>query len=324
MTSKERVLASLNLKKPDRVPFIDNIDAEMEQKITGKKEYSRLDVAEAFGLDAMGYDGFFPPIFAEQAISDGITYYTRGLINSRENLDIVKMPDLSDTNYFDEAKKFVDQNGGKNYALYARTRLGASAVLLSMGLENFAFDISDDTGITQALLEIYCGWTERLMEKIKDCGFDFVWCFDDIAYNNGPMMSPDVFRSLFIPNMKKAADACTLPWIYHSDGNLMPVLDDLLVLGMNGLHPLEPGPMDINAVKKKYGKCLCLIGNIDLAYTLTRGTVEEVDAEVKKRILEIGIDGGYMIASANTITKYCKPENVRSMVNAIKKYAPLA
>jgi uroporphyrinogen decarboxylase len=100
----------------------------------------------------------------------------------------------------------------------------------------------------------------------------------------------------------------------------MLLLDDLLTLGFDALHPLEPGPMDIEAVKRDYGDRLCLVGNIDLHYTLTLGTPEEVDAEVKQRIETIGMGGGYMISSANSITSYCKIENVRAMIEAIRKY----
>ncbi|RIK41555.1 MAG: hypothetical protein DCC57_18850 [Chloroflexi bacterium] len=137
------------------------------------------------------------------------------------------------------------------------------------------------------------------------------------------MFSPRVFRTLFLPHLRRVADAVKgegFPWIVHSDGNLMPLLDDLLTLGFDGLHPLEPGAMDIEAVKREYGQRLCLVGNIDLHYTLTLGAPAEVEAEVKRRIETIGQGGGYMISSANSITSYCKIENVWAMIRAIRKY----
>jgi len=63
------------------------------------------------------------------------------------------------------------------------------------------------------------------------------------------------------------------------DGNLVPILDELIKLGMNGIHPLEPGAMDLDYLKSNYGKALCLIGNIDIDKTLSRGTPEDVDME---------------------------------------------
>ena len=108
--------------------------------------------------------------------------------------------------------------------------------------------------------------------------------------------------------------------IYHSDGNLLPIFDDLLTLGMNGLANVEPNAMDIVELKKKYGRLICLMGNIDLHYTLTRGTPEETEAEVKKRIQELGPGGGYILATSNGLTAYCRPENVLAMSRALLKY----
>jgi uroporphyrinogen decarboxylase len=92
------------------------------------------------------------------------------------------------------------------------------------------------------------------------------------------------------------------PWIFHSDGNLFPILDGLVTLGMNAIHPVQPSAMDINQLKARYGDRVCIVGNIDLDYTLTRGTPEETEAEVKDRIEKVGKGGGYMISSANSIT----------------------
>ena len=77
---------------------------------------------------------------------------------------------------------------------------------------------------------------------------------------------------------------------------------------------------DIYELKEKYGEKLCLIGNIDLHYTLTRGTTDDVTSEVEERIRAAGKNGGYIISSAMTLADYCKPENVLAMADAIKDY----
>jgi uroporphyrinogen decarboxylase len=89
---------------------------------------------------------------------------------------------------------------------------------------------------------------------------------------------------------------------------------------MAGLHPIQPSAMNIKEVKEKYGSRVCVVGNIDLDYTLTLGTPEEVDREVKERIAVAGKGGGYIITSANSLTDYCKTENVWAMSRAVKKY----
>ena len=97
-------------------------------------------------------------------------------------------------------------------------------------------------------------------------------------------------------------------------------MDDFIDCGVNALHPIEPKAMDIVELKKKWAGNLCLIGNIDLAYTLTRGTPEETDAEVKERIRTLGPGGGYVVCSSNSVPDYVKPENYKAMVEAVKKY----
>ncbi|MDP3039154.1 MAG: uroporphyrinogen decarboxylase family protein, partial [Deltaproteobacteria bacterium] len=62
------------------------------------------------------------------------------------------------------------------------------------------------------------------------------------------------------------------------------------------------------------------MGNIDLHYTLTQGTPEETEAEVKKRLQELSPGGGYILASSNGLTSYCKPENVLAMSRALLQY----
>jgi uroporphyrinogen decarboxylase len=292
----------------------------MEIMIMGKDEYDPVELAETMQLDGLGYEGFFPPLFAEKDLIDGKYFLKEGLIQKRDDLKLAQFPDLKDPAFFDDAKRFMEKYHKTDYALYIRTRIGVSGVLNSMGVDGFSYAVYDDPYVATTLMDMYNEWVIELLSKAQEMGFDFVWFFDDVAYSTGPMCSPDTFREIFMPGLRKVAKQVELPWVYHSDGNLMPILDDLLTLGMNAIHPLEPGPMDIEAVKEKYGNKVCLIGNIDLHYTLTRGTPEEVDAEVKRRMEIIGKDGGYIISSANTITDYCKLENVFAMRDAIVKY----
>jgi uroporphyrinogen decarboxylase len=99
----------------------------------------------------------------------------------------------------------------------------------------------------------------------------------------------------------------------------MPFLDDLVALGIAGLHPLEKGAMDIRAVKKDYGDRLCLLGNVDLNL-LGMGTPDEVDCEVRALIRDVAPGGGYILTSGNSLAGYLKPENVIALVEAVREY----
>lgn len=324
MNSRERVLAALRREQPDRVPFVEGgIDLPLQRALMGKEDFLPEELNDRIGLDNLMVD-FLPPIVGIYEVHEGINFLAKPLLLTRADLDLLVFPDPEDPALYQAGAALVKRNQGR-YAVAAKMRMGASPLLMSMGLEAFSYALADDPGLIDTILGRYADWTIAVVRHLRDVGVDLVWTFDDMAYRTGPMFSPRIFRTVFMPHLRRVADAIKgegLPWIVHSDGNLMPILDELLTLGFDGLHPLEPGPMDIEAVKRAYGQRVCLVGNIDLHYTLTQGTPAEVEAEVKQRIATIGKGGGYMISSANSITSYCKVENVWAMVNAIRTYAP--
>ncbi len=89
---------------------------------------------------------------------------------------------------------------------------------------------------------------------------------------------------------------------------------------MDALQPIEPKAMDIRELKKQYSDRLCLIGNLDLEYTLTRGTPEEVVATTKGLIRDLATSGGYCVGSGNSVPAYVPFENYLAMVETTLKY----
>jgi uroporphyrinogen decarboxylase len=78
--------------------------------------------------------------------------------------------------------------------------------------------------------------------------------------------------------------------------------------------------MDIVGLKQRYGGKLCLIGNIDLSYTLTLGTPREVEEEVKERLRQVAGGGGYCLGSSNSIPGYVPLANYLAMREAGLRY----
>ena len=86
--------------------------------------------------------------------------------------------------------------------------------------------------------------------------------------------------------------------LYHTDGILWDVFDEIIDCGVDAIHPIEPKAMALCEVKKRVGDRLCLLGGVDLGYTLTRGTPAEVEEEVRRNILTAAPGGGYCVGSA--------------------------
>ncbi|HKJ28189.1 MAG TPA: uroporphyrinogen decarboxylase family protein, partial [Anaerolineales bacterium] len=95
---------------------------------------------------------------------------------------------------------------------------------------------------------------------------------------------------------------------------------DLHDAGLNAPHPIEPLAMDSVELKEKLGDRLCLLGNIEIGETLTMGTPEDVEAEVKHRISTLAKGGGYAVGSSNTVAHYVKLDNYKAMIQSTRKY----
>jgi len=323
MNSRERVLTALKLQKPDRVPFMElGIDYDIGARILGKNDYTQFELAEFLKLDGIGTT-CYPILYAQyQKGEDGRNYIVGGTLKDESDLARIQLDDPRDDSKYDHVKRIVEENNGR-LAVFGATNIGLDPLLLGMGLDNFSYALVDDPGLVEKILDIYTDWAADTVEKLQDCGVDIIWFTDDIAFNTTLMFSPQFFREIAMPRLRKVMERVKVPTIYHSDGNIAPVIDDLIDLGINGIHPIDPSALDIEDVKRRFGSRICLVGNIDLRYTLVSGTVDEVKAEVKDRIEKIGKDGGYILCSANTITNYCKPENVMAMRDALLEYGSI-
>jgi len=314
---RERVLAALRGEIPDRVPFVELfVDHGFGVKLLGREDFTPPELAEALSLDGFWFQKF-PPIKVEQEEVGGRTFIVGGGVKSERDLELIDLPDPSTPQFWEDAEEFLEKYRG-DYAVFLASNIGWDPVLLSLGLEGFSYALVDNPELIDRMVDLYTSWAAALVEAAQKLPFDFIWLGDDIAYKTGLMYSPDVFRRYFLPKGRRVAEAMgDIPWCYHSDGNLMEVMDDLLSLGMNAIHPIEPDAMDIEEVKRLYGDKVTLIGNIDLNYTLTLGSPQDAYEETKRRIQTIGRGGRYILSSANSITVYCKVECVLAMRQAL-------
>lgn len=161
-------------------------------------------------------------------------------------------------------------------------------------------------------------------EAVRRCGEKIgVFMYsDDIAYTEGLMLSPDFFRKALFPFMGQLAErgrTIDAPMIYHSDGRLYPVLEDLAAIGVRGIQPLEPKSMDPLEIKQRWPGKFCLLGNIDLDL-MSRGTAEKVEQHVREKIDRLNATGGYMPGVSNTVPDYVDHANYVRMIETAYAY----
>ena len=192
-----------------------------------------------------------------------------------------------------------------------------------MGLETFCMALSDNPDLVTRMFQKVDDFQFEVLDRVtKFNSVGAVLLSDDIAYTSGLMISPKHLRQYLFPSFERMCGLCKqrdLPVILHSDGKVDEVLHDIVAVGFNGLHPIQPNAMDIKSVKERLGDKLCLLGNIDLD-VLARGTPEEVTELVKKNLREIAPGGGYCLGSSNSMPDYVKLENYNALRETALKY----
>jgi len=191
-----------------------------------------------------------------------------------------------------------------------------------MGFETFSFALLDNLELVEIIFNKIGSIVLSLFETIVS--FDHIGAIfysDDIAINTGLFVSPNVYRAYLFPWLKKIGDLCKLhniPFIYHTDGNIWNVLDDLKNCGVNALQPIEPQAMDIVELKQKKGDDFCLVGNVDVDL-LSRGSRDQIVTEVKRLLKNVAPGGGYCLGSGNTVPEYVPLENYLAMIETVHR-----
>jgi uroporphyrinogen decarboxylase len=335
-----RLEAVLRRQEPDRVPLFEaEIALPIQEWFLGREINTARDEVEFYIRAGYDFVPVLPPFFAPRLMrtasgeGEGLSGGDRERAWLTESEGIIKT--LADVEAFPWPKaEEVDFSSFHEMAEILPPRMKTLGMLSpaavfgnasqSMGLENFSYALYDDPALVEALFEIvgstYVRITERLVTVPR---LGAVFMSDDLAHTGGSLVSPKVYRKYVFPWYRKIGEILSsagLPFLFHSDGDLTLVLDDLAECGICAIHPVEPQAMDIVALKKRYGDRFCFFGNIDLDYTLTRGSVEDVETLVKQRIRELAPGGGYGVAASNSVPDYVKPENYRAMVEAVKRY----
>ena len=237
------------------------------------------------------------------------------------------MTDMADV-YVEVAKKydydaifvnyqFPDIRDQIEFLYVIRERSGGEYMLLTHGdatfaipdgnnLEEFSYRLVDEPEI---LKEEADAMVDEALEKAgqyERSGLldGFILC-SDYCFNTGPFLSPAMFGEFVTPYLKRLVKSYRDMGFYtikHTDGNIMPILDQLAEARPHALHSIDPqAGVDIGEVKRRYGDKMCLMGNVNCGLMQT-GTREEV---IKSALysLEQGMsDGkGYIFSTSNCV-----------------------
>ena len=336
MLPRERVLAALRREPVDRVPYVETtIGLKIGEKLLERtlpfvqipplglnlrhveddKRLSRL-----LHRDNISFRLIAPTFSKKEKGKEGQLFVGDGLIKTMDDFrKIFFLPDPENDSLYDPIKSFIKRK--EEFAVIFSTRLGFLSALISIGFQTFMESLYLTPELIDAVMGAYVDWSAKAIRRVCDMGVDAVCTTDDFAFNSGPFISPASFRQWVVPYHRRASQEIKVPWIIHTDGEIGLLVEDLLSMGISGIHPIDPNCMDIRAFKRKFGERVCILGNVNLN-TLGMGTPEETYLEVRNLIRDLGPGYGYILSSGNSVPDYVKAENMLALAKALEDFGP--
>jgi len=357
MNSRERTLTALSVEQPDRVPIFElyinepsvvnlarilmpqAVQVEAGKDRFGEESREVLDLycllVHELGLDATAtnFSIGIEPIGEDLGRDKYGTVYLLSEHGEPTPVDgPIKGP--ADLKGFDMISKLgIDDFAGVQYVIDKVGKDKAHFVSITDpfkvswrrrgSMQNLLMDYILDPQLVHDLARIATDFDKAAIDLALQVGVDVIVMPGDLAGEHTTIMSPQHFREFIKPYHKELVDHTHqrgAKIVKHTDGNIWPILDDLLEVGFDGIHPIQPQCMDIAEVKEHVAGRACIVGNIDCRHLLVLGTEEEVEASVKETMEKAAPGGGYIISSSNSIHPNCKPENYIAMVRAAHRY----
>ena len=152
---------------------------------------------------------------------------------------------------------------------------------------------------------------------------DIIVFGDDLGGQNGPLLSPDMYRAYYKPYHRKmwqrAKELADVKVMLHTCGGIEPLLDDLIDAGLDTANPIQitSRDMDTRTLKAKYGARFSFWGGgCDTREILPRGTPEAVAHHVREQVSILKPGGGFVFQQVHNIMADVPPENILAMFKA--------
>jgi uroporphyrinogen decarboxylase len=193
------------------------------------------------------------------------------------------------------------------------------------GLDRLLVDMVTDEEKANMVLDIPFRFHLEAAKHLVQMGVDGIWLGDDVGTQRGMLMSPELWRKYLKPRLAEICSEikhlnpdCFIA--YHSDGNIEPIIDELIEIGIDVLNPVQPKAMSPVALKRRYGERLSFWGTVDEQETLPFGTPTSVRWEVRERIKTMAPGGGFIIAPTHHVQLDTPLENFFAFLEEAKEY----
>jgi uroporphyrinogen-III decarboxylase len=354
MTSRERILAALNRRQPDRVPMWETqFWPETIERWQDEGFPAGVDPVRHFGLDTLTcVNALFDPSLqleprtieqtAEYRIGvDGYGKTIKEWLHSY-NPPSILAPGVRDREDWCRVRSALTASEAKfnNAAAereYARARQAGEflaitpaepmwfVIHLTMGYEHGLKMVARDPALVAEMVAEYTDYLLAMLAMTFERGhaFDAMWFWSDLCYRGGLLFSPRAARDLVLPHWKRLGDFAHrhgMRFVFHCDGNVADLLPLLIEAGCDAIHPLEArAGNDVREYKRLYGDRMCLIGNID-ADVIATNDRQRIEREVAGKVPVAAAGGGYIYHIDHSVPPTVSLESYRWLLECVRRY----
>ena len=193
------------------------------------------------------------------------------------------------------------------------------------GFENFLCDYVANPEWVEAIYDRLVGFNVAVNRRLAAAGVDQISYFGDVAMQDRMIVPPDQWRRLDKPAWKRIIDETRavnpeVRFFSHSDGDITPIMDDLVEVGFDIIDPLQPECVNPAEFKARWGDRVTLEGGGSVQRTLPFGSVDDVRREVDFLMTTCAYNGGYIFRASNAVSFDCPIENVIAYYEMARDY----
>ena len=193
------------------------------------------------------------------------------------------------------------------------------------GLDQLLVDFLVNKPFAEYLLDKITSIRCSMAARYAKAGVDLLRLGDDLGTQDSLMMSPAMFREMLKPRLAAIIAAAkkqnpNILIFFHSDGSIMPLIEDLIEMGVDVLNPIQPECIDLVDLKKKFGDRLSFWGGVGIQTTMPFGSPAEVKQTVKRVIEILGSGGGLVIAPTHALQPDVPWDNVVAFFEAVDEF----
>ncbi len=257
-----------------------------------------------------------------------IAYYKTGYFSNFEEYSDFESPEPRDPRrekYFKTMKKIEKEYNGEIFVIPSIWGIFEST-WQSFGFTNFSKLLASE-GKLKNVFDDRGQFAVDLVKAFIDWGEDgVILIYDDYGYKSGLLMSPKNYREYILPWIEEICNIAHkhgVKIILHSCGDVFPLFKDVVDIGVDAIHPIEPTTAnpeyDIFKLHKQYGDKLTFIGNVS-PQDLFDKDPQYIRDYTKNLIKTLGPNGGYILSSGHSINPAVKLENFLAMYNTLEEY----